>query len=79
MSKNGSIKPYIIHTMVMKLSEKESMSYLSDRGFKISIPQFYRIKRKIQESKFDCLSLIAKQGFVDQHLERIDQLELINK
>jgi hypothetical protein len=39
---------------------------------------FYRLKRKIQERRFDRLSLIAKQGFVDQHLERIDQLELIN-
>ena len=65
--------------MVMHLSEAESMQFLSDKGFKISVPQFYRYKRKIQESRFDRLSLIAKNGFVDQHLERIDQLELINK
>jgi len=63
----------------MKLSEKESLQYLHDKGFKISHYHFYRLKRKIQESRFDRLSLIAKQGFVDQHLERIDQLELINK
>jgi len=37
------------------------------------------LKRNIQQSRFDRLSLIAKQGFVDQHLERIDQLELVNK
>ena len=65
--------------MVMGLSEKDSMQYLSDRGFNISIPQFYILKRKIKQSRFDRLSLIAKEGFVDQHLERIDQLELINK
>jgi hypothetical protein len=65
--------------MAMGLSEKESMQYLSDRGFNISIPQFYILKRKIKQSRFDRLSLIAKEGFVDQHLERIDQLELINK
>lgn len=63
----------------MGLSEKDSMQYLSDRGFNISIPQFYILKRKIKQSRFDRLSLIAKEGFVDQHLERIDQLELINK
>jgi hypothetical protein len=63
----------------MKLSEKQSLQYLHDKGFKISHNHFYRLKRKIQESRFDRLLLIAKQGFVDQHLERIDQLELINK
>jgi hypothetical protein len=64
--------------MIMRLSEKESLTYLKDKGFEISVNHFYRLKRKIQESRFDRLSLIAKQGFVDQHLERIDQLELIN-
>jgi hypothetical protein len=65
--------------MVMRLSEKESMQYLGDRGFKISVQHFYRLKKNIQQSRFDRLSLIAKSQFVDQHLERIDQLELINQ
>jgi hypothetical protein len=65
--------------MVMKLSEKESLGYLKDKGFEISFQHFYRLKKNIQQSRFDRLTLIAKQGFVDQHLERIDQLELINK
>ena len=39
---------------------------------------FYRLKKSIQQSRFDRLNLIAKTQFVDQHLERIDQLELIN-
>ncbi len=65
--------------MVMKLSEKESLAYLKDRGFEISAMHFYRLKKSIQQSRFDRLSLIAKQGFVDQHLERIDQLELVNQ
>src|SRR5206468_1425766 len=65
--------------MAMGLSEKDSMQCLSDRGFYISVPQFYILKRKIKQSRFERLSLIAKEGFVDQHLERIDQLGLINK
>lgn len=64
--------------MVMRLSEKESMQYLSYRGFKVSVQHFYRLKKSIQQSRFDRLNLIAKSQFVDQHLERIDQLELIN-
>ena len=65
--------------MVMRLTQNESMQYLHDRGFTISVPQFYRLKKSIQQSRFDRLSLIAKSQFVDQHLERIDQLELINQ
>ncbi len=78
MSINNTIRPFIIQTMVMKLSESESLQYLDDKGFEISRDSFYLLKRSIQQSRFDRLSLIAKQGFVDQHLERIDQLELIN-
>lgn len=62
----------------MNLSEKESIDYLEYRGFKISSQHFYRLKKQIKESRFDRLTLIAKSQFVDQHLERIDQLELIN-
>ncbi len=79
MYKKEQLKPFIIQCMVMKLSEQESLQYLKDRGFKISVQYFYRLKKQIKESRFDRLSLIAKTQFVDQHLERIDQLELINK
>jgi hypothetical protein len=79
MSINNTVQPFIIQTMVMRLSEKESMQYLHDKGFKISRDSFYRLKRNIQQSRFDRLNLIAKSQFVDQHLERIDQLELINQ
>jgi hypothetical protein len=67
MSKNNTIQPFIIQAMVMRFSEKESMQYLHDKGFTISRDSFYRLKRKIQESRFERLSLLTKQGFVDQH------------
>jgi hypothetical protein len=78
MSLNNTV-PFIIQTMVMRLSEKESLEYVHDKGLKISRDSFYRLKRKIQQSRFDRLNLIAKTQFVDQHLERIDQLELVNQ
>jgi len=78
LTKNESIRPFIIQCMLMKLSEKESLAYLKDKGFEISFQHFYRLKKSIQQSRFDRLSLIAKSQFVDQHLVRIDQLELIN-
>jgi hypothetical protein len=37
---NNTIRPLIIQTMVMKLSEKESIQYLHDKGFKISRDSF---------------------------------------
>jgi len=73
------VKPFIIQAMAMNLSEEESLAYLKDRGFKISWQYFYRLKKRIKESRFDRLALIAKSQFVDQHLERIDQLELVNQ
>jgi hypothetical protein len=74
MIRKDSINAFIIQTIVMRLSEKESLAYLKDRGFDISVPYYYRLKKNIQQSRFDRLSLIAKTQFVDQHLERIDQL-----
>ncbi|TLX87117.1 MAG: hypothetical protein E6K97_09400 [Thaumarchaeota archaeon] len=78
MIRKDSMNPFIIQTIVMCLSEKESLAYLKDKGFEISVPYYYKLKKNIQQSRFDRLSLIAKTQFVDQHLERIDQLELIN-
>jgi DNA repair ATPase RecN len=78
MIRKDRINAFIIQTIVMRLSEKESLAYLKDRGFDISVPYYYRLKKNIQQSRFDRLSLIAKTQFVEQHLERIDQLELIN-
>jgi len=63
----------------MKLSEKESLAYLRSRDYEISVQHLYRLKKEIKESRFDRLALIAKSQFVDQHLERIDQLELVNQ
>jgi hypothetical protein len=62
--------------MVMRLTQNESMQYLNDKGFEISVPQLYRIKKSIQQSRFDRLNLIAKTQFVDQHLERIRPIRI---
>jgi hypothetical protein len=62
MSTNNTIQPFIIQTMVMRLSEKESLEYLKGKGYTISHDTFYRYKRKIKHSRFDRLSLIAKRG-----------------
>jgi hypothetical protein len=74
------IRLCVIECMAMDLSEIEALQYLKDKkGYDISASYLYKLKKQIKESRFDRLALIAKSGFVDQHLERIDQLELINQ
>jgi len=79
MYRKERVKPFIIQCIIMRLSEEVSINYLKDRGFKISTQYFYKLKKSIKETRFDRLSLIAKSQFVDQHLERIVQLELVNQ
>lgn len=78
-NKNNLITSLVIECMAMNLHEKEALPYLKDKGYKISRETYYRYKRKINNSRFERLSLTVKEGFVDHHLERIANLELINK
>jgi len=65
--------------MVMRLKEEQALAYLKAHGIDISRATFYRIKGTIEATKLKRLYEIAKQGFVNQHIERIDQLELIQQ
>jgi hypothetical protein len=79
MYKVDKIKPWLIRAMAMDISEIETLQYIEDNtDFKISRSYYFKLQKQIKESRFDRLALIAKTGFIDQHLERIDQLELIN-
>jgi hypothetical protein len=63
--------------MLMRFNESESLDYVKEQGYQLSRAQYYRIKKRIQDSKFDRLNQIAKR-FVDHQLERLDTLKLIN-
>ena len=63
----------------MRLNEKQSLEYLKDVGFPCSAATFYREKKKVEEMKLKRLYHIASIGFVDQHLDRIDNTELCLK
>ena len=66
----------IIETIRMRLTEKQSLEYLKEVGFEIGPATYYREKRKVEDLKLKRLYDIAKIGFQDQHLERIDQYEM---
>ena len=71
----------VVETMRMRLTERQAMAYLASDaiGFPMSERTLYREKRKLNNLKFQRLALIAASGFQDQHVERIDNLEMIQK
>ena len=69
----------VLDCVRMRLTEKESLSYLMASGYELHRTQFYKIKGKLEGEKLKRLYKIGQYGFVDQHLERIDNLELIVK
>ena len=69
----------VLETVKMRLTEKESLEYLKDNGFEISDTTLYREKNNLEKMKLKRLYQIAKYGFEEQHLERIDQLEMIQR
>ena len=69
----------ILETMRMRLTEKEALEYLRNAGFEMSDTTWYREKKLLEEMKLKRLYDIAKIGFEDQHLQRMDICELIQK
>jgi hypothetical protein len=63
----------------MRLTERQSLEYLKEVGFEIGAATYYREKRQIEAMKLKRLYHIAKIGFKDQHLDRIDNTELCLK
>jgi hypothetical protein len=68
----------IVEAMTMQLHTKPTLQYLKDVGHEISEATYFREKKKIEEMKFERMQHIAMY-FQDQHLERIDKVELIEK
>lgn len=69
----------VLETMKMRLSTNQALKYLKDVGCNISERTLRNDKNKLNDLKLTRLYHIAKIGFVDQHLEKIDKLELIEK
>ena len=69
----------IVATMRMRLTTEKALLYLREAGYELSAMTWRREKKKLNDSKLERLHFIAKIGFEDQHLERIDQLELIQR
>lgn len=69
----------IIDCIRMRFTEKQALAYLKGLGFEISFQTYYREKKKVERVKLLRLMYIAKAGFQDQHVDRIDHTELALK
>ncbi|MGI9009738.1 MAG: hypothetical protein ACR2F1_00940 [Nitrososphaeraceae archaeon] len=66
----------VVNTIRMRLNVKQSLAYLKAVGFEVSERTLRRDKRKVESLKLKRLYHIAQIGFQDQHIERIDNIEL---
>ena len=66
----------VVETIRMKLTTDQALQYLKDNEFPMSRASYFRHKKKLEEKKLKRLYEIAKIGFQDQHLERIDVYEM---
>lgn len=69
----------MVECIRMRLNEKQSLQYLKEVGFEIGPATYYREKKIVEEMKLKRLYNIARIGFQDQHLDRIDNTELCLK
>ena len=66
----------VVETIRMRLTTDQALQYLKDNEFPMSRASYFRHKKKLEEMKLKRLYQIAKIGFQDQHLERIDVYEM---
>jgi len=69
----------VLETVRMRLSRQQSLLYLKENGFKMSQATLTRKKKKLNDMKLKRLHFIARLGFEDQHLDRVEGCELIEK
>jgi hypothetical protein len=66
----------VLQTMTMQMSPNKALEYLKGIGVDISKRTYFRCKKKVESTKWQRLYRIAEL-FTDQHLHRIDRLELV--
>jgi hypothetical protein len=69
----------VVETIRMNLSVKDALDYMKQVGYGVSRATYFRHKRKVERMKFERLYVMSKYGFEEQHLERIDNIEIAKK
>ena len=61
----------------MKYTEAEALNYLTQKGYTLTNITYRRIKHHILEDRTNRLNAIANNGYIDAHLDTIDNLNHI--
>ena len=69
----------VLQTIRMRLKGKDAIIFLQAHGITISLQHYYKVKGHIEKNKLKRLHEIGQFGFEDQHLDRIDNLELVQE
>jgi len=67
----------VVDTITMRLNLAHALDYVKHLGFPMGRRTYYRHKKKIQEMKLERMHFIAKVAYEEQHLERVDRMEMI--
>ncbi|MBC8549891.1 MAG: hypothetical protein H8D23_09580 [Candidatus Brocadiales bacterium] len=78
IAKQEEEKRLVLHTICMRMSEREALVYLQTRNHKMGVNKYYNLKEEIKTAKVKTLQDIAlHDGLIEQHLDRIHNLEVI--
>ena len=67
----------VLDTITMKLDLTNSLDYVRSVGFPMKRRTYYRHKKQIEDMKLERMQFIARVAYEEQHLERVDRMELI--
>lgn len=68
----------VVHCITMRLNIRQALQFLKDEGFDMCERTYYRYKKKVESMKWERLVHTANL-FTEQHLQRLDKLELVEQ
>ena len=67
----------VVDTITMRLDLTNALDYVKHVGFPMKRRTYYRHKKKIEDMKLERMRFIARVAYEEQHLDRVDRMELI--
>jgi hypothetical protein len=77
--RDPELRQYVLECIIFRYSQKESIDYISKKGYNITDRTFRNIKRDIVQSRYKRVEEIFDTGLIDQHLQAIDAVKLAQR
>lgn len=75
LARDPKVRNAVIQCMVMRLPEKEALSFLNRQGIEIHEATYYRLKNKILANRFKRIKEIFDHEFIDEYIQAIDTMK----